>query len=197
MTSEQLQKINTELPTVNINGKEYVMVKDRVAAFRKICPNGSIETEIISNEDGAIIMKATVKDGDTILSTGTAWEKESNGYINKTSYVENCETSAIGRALGFAGFGIDESMASAEEVANAIKNQNKPEEPKKEEEPKISASMVESIKKACKAKGVSSQSICNNYKVDSLEEITLKKWSKSNGKQSLQEWVYEAIGKAD
>lgn len=90
MTSEDLNKINSELPTVNIKGKEYVMVKDRVAAFRKICPNGSIVTEIISNGDGAIIMKATVKDGDVILSTGTAWEKESSSYINKTSYIENC-----------------------------------------------------------------------------------------------------------
>lgn len=197
ITREQLKEVNSKLPTTDIKGKGYIMVKDRVNAFREVCPNGTIESEIIFHKDGEIVMKATVKDGDTVIATGTAWEKETNSFINRTSYVENCETSAIGRALGFAGFGIDESMASAEEVANAIKNQNKPEEPKKEEEPKISASMVESIKKACKAKGVSSQSICNNYKVDSLEEITLKKWSKSNGKQSLQEWVYEAIGKAD
>jgi hypothetical protein len=57
------------------------------------------------------------------LATGYAQEKESSSFINKTSYIENCETSAVGRALGFCGFGIDVSVASYEEVANAINNQ--------------------------------------------------------------------------
>ena len=58
---------------------------------------------------------------DTVV---TAYEKENSTFINKTSYIENCETSALGRALGIAGFGIDTSVASAEEVQNAINNQN-------------------------------------------------------------------------
>ena len=52
--------------------------------------------------------------------------KENSSFINKTSYIENCETSAVGRALGMAGIGIDTAVASAEEVQNAINNQNKP-----------------------------------------------------------------------
>ena len=65
-------------------------------------------------------MKATCADENgSILGTGTAYEKEGSSFINKTSYIENCETSAVGRALGFAGFGIDTSIASAEEVMNA------------------------------------------------------------------------------
>lgn len=58
-----------------------------------------------------------------ILGTGTAYEKENSSFINKTSYIENCETSAVGRALGMAGFGIDTSVASAEEVENAMQQQ--------------------------------------------------------------------------
>ena len=52
-----------------------------------------------------------------------AEEKETSSYINKTSYIENCETSAVGRALGFIGLGSENSIASLEEVANAINNQ--------------------------------------------------------------------------
>jgi uncharacterized protein (DUF3820 family) len=87
-------------------------------------PNGIIETEMLSNENGVCIFRAKVY-GDTLLATGTAYEKEDSTFINKTSYIENCETSAVGRALGMAGFGIDTSVASAEEVQNAIANQNK------------------------------------------------------------------------
>ena len=53
-----------------------------------------------------------------------AYEKEGSTFINKTSYIENCETSAVGRALGFLGIGIDGSVASADEVKTAILNQS-------------------------------------------------------------------------
>ena len=189
MTATELKKINERLPKVNIKGKEYVMVKDRVTAFREICPEGSIETEVLSHTDGAIIMKATVRDGDVILSTGTAWEKESNGYINKTSYVENCETSAIGRALGFAGIGIDDSMASAEEVANAILNQNSPE--------KITAKDVEAIKNACKKRNIQEKTLLHKYQVKSLNDITVEDFTKY-GEKSLKAWVEsENTGETD
>jgi hypothetical protein len=70
-------------------------------------------------------MHATVASDGVILGEGTAYEKERSSFINKTSYIENCETSAVGRALGFAGFGIDTSIASLEEVMNAQKQQSK------------------------------------------------------------------------
>ena len=88
-----------------------------------VYPTGTIETEMVSNENGVAIFRADVYDGDRLLATGTAYEKENSSFINKTSYIENCETSAVGRALGMAGFGIDVSVASAEEVQNAINNQ--------------------------------------------------------------------------
>lgn len=115
---------NETIKTTDIKGKEYAEVNQRIKAYRMVYPDGSITTEIISIENGIVIMKAYVTDNDNnIIATGTAYEKEDSSYINKTSYIENCETSAIGRALGIAGFGIDVSVASAEEVQNAINNQ--------------------------------------------------------------------------
>ena len=129
MTFEELQKANKTIVTVDVNGKQYAEVNQRIKAFRQLYPCGSIETEILSCENGVVMMRSTVRDDEgKILGTGTAYEKESSSYINKTSYVENCETSAVGRALGMCGIGIDTSAASAEEVANAIKNQGAEDE---------------------------------------------------------------------
>lgn len=124
LTKENLQAANELIKTVSIKGKEYAQVPERVRAFRTICPGGQITTEIISLENGVVTMKATIIDeSGRIISTGLAQEKETSSFINKTSFIENCETSAVGRALGFAGIGIDGSMASAEELVNAITNQ--------------------------------------------------------------------------
>lgn len=124
---EQLQKANNTIRTTNVQGKDYAEVNQRIKAFRSLCPGGAIMTDMISCENGVCIFKATVLDEDMkVLGTGTAYEKEGSSFINKTSYIENCETSAVGRALGMCGFGIDTSIASAEEVANAIQNQHNP-----------------------------------------------------------------------
>lgn len=120
-----------KLKTVKIRDKEYVEVNERLKAFRSLpeYKGYSLESDIISLENGVITIKATIKDADgRIIATGLAQEKESSSFINKTSFVENCETSAWGRALGNLGIGIDTSVASAEEVENAINNQN-PKEP--------------------------------------------------------------------
>lgn len=127
---EQIQKANAQIRTTNIKGKEYAEVNQRIKAFRMCYPEGFIRTQLLSVEDGVCIMRAEVGDGENILGTGTAYEKETSSYINKTSYIENCETSAVGRALGMAGFGIDTSVASYEEVSNAIAQQEAQKQPK-------------------------------------------------------------------
>ena len=128
ITFEQIKQANEQIKTTDIKGKDYAEVNQRIKAFRMCFPNGSISTEIISLADGIVTMRATVcNEEGQILGTGTAQEKETSSFINKTSYIENCETSAVGRALGMCGFGIDTSVASAEEVQNAIHNQNKVE----------------------------------------------------------------------
>lgn len=128
MEFSQLQRVNKELKTLDVKGKDYVEVNERVKAFRMLYPEGTIVTEIKQIENGSVIIQATIYadyENDKLLATGIAQEKEGSTYINKTSYIENCETSAVGRALGFLGIGIDTSIASAEEVQNAIVNQNK------------------------------------------------------------------------
>ena len=129
-TYEEIKKANATIKMTDVGrGKEYAEVPQRVKAFRMLYPNGSLTSEIISLENGVVIMKATVCDEDgRILGTGHAYEKEGNGFINKTSYIENCETSAWGRALAACGIiGGNEdaagSIASMEEVMNAKKQQ--------------------------------------------------------------------------
>lgn len=129
ITYADIQRVNAEITTTPIKGKNYAEVNQRITAFRKLYPTGFIKTQIIRlDEDfktGVCVIRAEVGYGDTILATGIAYEKADSSYINKTSYIENCETSAVGRALGNAGFGIDTSVASFEEVQNAINNQGK------------------------------------------------------------------------
>ena len=138
ITFEEIRKVNEEIRTMTISRKdkygrvsekEYAEVNQRVKAFRMLYPEGAITTDIIEMSNGIVTIKATIMDSQgNILATGTAQEKEDSSYINNTSYIENCETSAVGRALGFCGLGIDCSIASAEEVANAMAQQdaNKP-----------------------------------------------------------------------
>lgn len=131
-TFEDIVAANKLISTIDVKGKDYAEVNQRVKAFRSVHPDGSIVTEILSLADGVCTMKATVMDKEgNILGTGHAQEKEGSTFINKTSFIENCESSAWGRALGACGFGIDTSIASAEEVLNAMANQDEPAKPKK------------------------------------------------------------------
>lgn len=113
--------------TVNIHGKEYKTVAERVNEFReKHEQNYSIETEIISAAD-IVQMKATIRDMEgRAIATGYAEEVRGATNINKTSALENCETSAVGRALASFGFSGSE-YASANEVMDAIVQQKEQE----------------------------------------------------------------------
>lgn len=130
ITYEDLQKANALIKTTDVKGKEYAEVPQRVKAFRSLYPQGTISTEIVKIENGMCVIHAVAAVDGVILGEGTAYEMEGSSFINKTSYIENCETSAVGRALGFAGFGIDTSIASAEEVMNAQHQQAMSEEKK-------------------------------------------------------------------
>lgn len=147
ITFEDIKKANDTIATTDIKGKDYAEVNQRIKAFRMVYPEGTINTEIISLENGVCTMKATAMNEGKILGTGFAQEKEGSTFINKTSYIENCETSAVGRALGMCGFGIDTSVCSAEELQNALNNQNKPETKNK---PKIEYATEEQIAKLTK-----------------------------------------------
>ena len=113
---------------IQIHGKDYVMVKDRIIHFNEHYPNGSIRTELIEMTDRFIVKSTVIPDVDKPerYFTGHAEEVIGSSQINKTSALENCETSAIGRALGCMGIGVEDSFASANEVQNAIHQQQNP-----------------------------------------------------------------------
>jgi len=74
----------------------------------------------------SIIIKCVIRNKDgNVVSSGYAQEEKATGFVNETSFVENCETSAVGRALGFLGIGIKDSIASADELVVAISKQKK------------------------------------------------------------------------
>ena len=138
MNYEQILKANESIKTTDIKGKDYAEVNQRIKAFRMVEPDGAIIPEIVKLENGTCVMKATVLDGNgKVLGIGHAYEKEDSSFINKTSYIENCETSAVGRALGMCGFGIDTSIASYEETVNAIENQKPKNKPTSHENKKV------------------------------------------------------------
>ena len=123
MNYEELTMVNDELKTVDIGKKPYVQVNDRVQGFRKLFPMGDIRTELVeykSNE--SCVFRCHVYDDDgNHLASGTAQETiEKNKNINRTSMLENCETSAVGRALGFLGIGSKDAIASADEMKDAV-----------------------------------------------------------------------------
>ena len=170
MEFKDIAKANESIRTTAIQGKEYAEVNQRIKAFRMCYPEGFILTEIDSLKDGVCIMTARVGfyDGPqtVILGEGHAYEKEGSSFINKTSFIENCETSAVGRALGMAGFGIDTSVASAEEVQNAILNQDK----------RIGPNEVGALSMLINETNTDSVKVCEAYRVNALSELTEKQW---------------------
>ena len=146
MNYQDIAKANAEIKPLNLKGKDYSMVSDRVTAFRKLFPEGFITTDILSHDAGVVLMKATAgyynANGErVVLGTGFAQEEKGKGMVNGTSYIENCETSAVGRALGFIGIGdCGGGICSAEELVNAItaqgQNQKQRQEQPKPEQPK-------------------------------------------------------------
>lgn len=131
-TKEQLDKVNAALPRTNIRGKEYIDVSKRIQAFRELYPDGLIKTELYASDAKSCTFRAEVfervktDDGFQFTTLANAFAKEVNNGrgVNATSMLENCETSAIGRALGFAGIGSVEAIASADEVAHAQAQQS-------------------------------------------------------------------------
>lgn len=123
MNYEELTMVNNELKTVDIGKKKYVQVNDRVQGFRKLYPEGKILTIMVDYKPNEYcIFKCEVfSDDEMVLSTGYAQETiDKNKNINKTSMLENCETSAVGRALGFLGIGSKDAIASADEMKDAV-----------------------------------------------------------------------------
>ena len=124
MTYEDIARVNSEMNTIDLHGKDYAMVAERVTAFRKLYPEGFLKAQIVTITEKNVLIKTCAgyyrEDGsEVILSTGYAQETFGKG-VNATNPIENCETSSYGRCLGFLGIGSKGDIASAEEMVNAI-----------------------------------------------------------------------------
>lgn len=169
MNYKELLEVNKTIKTMDIKGKQYAQVPERIRAFRMLYPEGFIKTELVSLEDGVCVMKGIAgfyaEDGsERILGEAYAYEKEDTSYINKTSYIENCCTSVAGRALGKIGIGSETSVASYEEVSNAIAQQ--------EASKNISELHLRSLIGLLADEGITADYICAGYKVKELAELT-------------------------
>ena len=121
------KEVNDRLTRTNIKGRQYIDVAQRIQGFWELYPQGRIVTEMIADDGKRCVFKAEAYDmaegGAGLLATGHAYEVNSGRGVNATSYIENCETSAVGRALGMLGIGSTDSIASADEVMNAQQRQ--------------------------------------------------------------------------
>ena len=161
-----------QFKTTNIKGKAYVEVNERIKYFRESGNyNGwSLSSEVVHLDENSCVIRAEVRDENWVLrATGFAQEDKSSSFINKTSYVENCETSAWGRALANLGIGIDTSIASSNEVSMAIAKQNTPAPQKSVETPSqktmtddVKSKMIEAVKNG---KREAVENALGNYKV--------------------------------
>ncbi len=184
MKFEDLKSVNEAMSRTPLdNGKMYAEVPQRVQAFRKLFPNGGIETCLVSDQDGIATIKAIITDENgRILATGHAFEDRKSSMINNTSYLENAETSAVGRALGFLGIGSESSIASAEEVKNAIAQQNQsapdttpasaPTPAQKSQNTPASEKQIAYLSDLLDKKGVSKKKVAAQNNVKELSELT-------------------------
>jgi len=115
------------MKTINIKGKNYITVNERLKHFRTepTFDGWQINEQLVHIDEKEGIFKVTICDTKGVeMASAHSQEYRDSSYINKTSFVENGFTSALGRALGYLGIGIDTSIASANEVQNAVKNQD-------------------------------------------------------------------------
>ena len=115
------------MKSVNIKGKEYITVNERLIYFRSkpTYKGWKIIEELVSLDEKEGVFKVTIFNSENHqVVNAHAQEYRDSSYINKTSFVENGFTSALGRALGYLGIGIDTAIASADEVETAVNNQS-------------------------------------------------------------------------
>ena len=167
------------MKTVKVQGgKDYAMVVERVKEFNSRFPNGSILTEPVSDVDGRLIFKASIIVDGQIVGTGHSLEKEGSSQINKSSHYENCETSAVGRALAFGcGFMPDGSLASDEEIAQA----------------RLQQSQVDEHLKTMRVAVDYVSGAIGNAINDDNEESILECLADMHGNQALRAAVYETL----
>lgn len=175
---------------VNIHGKEYQTVALRVKNFRGLCPNHTLQTEIVSRDEDCVVMKASILNEEgRVIATGHSEEYRGSSTINKTSALENSETSAIGRALAAFGMGGTE-FATADEVARAITGQKgqatsvagRVWETMTEEERKFLQGLADQVRESIqKDGGLVAMKFLEEQNLDADEKVAI--WSRFDSKE--------------
>ena len=158
------------MKSINIKGKNYFPVNERLKSFRAEKQGYALITEILSIDEHQCTMIARVVDPNGfIVATGHAHEEKDDktSMVNKTSYVENCETSAWGRALSACGIAGD-AVASYEEVANAKLGQEQ-----------ITKEEADSLVKYAKSLNVPTQDISSYFNVKDIKDLTKVDYAKA------------------
>jgi len=121
-----------KMKTVKVQGgAQYTSVAERVKKLRVEYPDHDLHGEIVNlemnnGECAEVVIRYVVSTGSPgqpgyrVHASGIAHERRSAKGVNSTSHIENCDTSAMGRALGCFGIGVDESFGSADEYLRAI-----------------------------------------------------------------------------
>lgn len=111
----------SNMKTINIRGKEYITVNERLKAFRNEFKDYALIGRIIEQTSSSVIFEAQIIDNKGIVrANGFARETTEKGGVNKFAMLENAETSAWGRALGNFGIGIDNAVCTAEELESKL-----------------------------------------------------------------------------
>ena len=147
------------IPTIEIRGKQYTEVKDRVMSFRmqEQYKGWRLVTIPVEINDKTAHFRAEIFDSmDRLISTGTSFEKAGAG-VNRDSHIENAETSAVGRALGFLGIGIVGGIATADEIKEKVG---------------ISEDKVKQIDELIKMKGSDKVALLAHFQVAKLSDLS-------------------------
>ena len=184
ITYEDIERVNKDIKTVSIQGHQYALVSSRVQAFRRLYPQGTIivtiedrEPIVTFDDNGKVLKRQRVVRSEakvyadmtdlehSLLANDYAEEIEGSSNINRGSFVENCTTSAKGRALANIGIGSESDIASAEEVINA------------QGYDRISKERAKDLEDAIKLKGKDVKYICKYHGVKSIEEMTIQQYA--------------------
>ena len=155
------------MKSINIKGKDYITVNERLKFFRNQdeFTNWGITEQVVSLDDKEGIFKVVITDGGgNEVVSAHAQEYRDSSYINKTSFLENGFTSALGRALGYLGIGIDASIASADEVSNAVNNP-------KDDKPWLTEQQLKATLKGSKDQA---EAVIKNFKMKNEFRETIK-----------------------
>lgn len=160
-----------KLKTVDIKGKPYVTVNERLKYFRETHAHTfGLVSEIVSMDESSVAVKASIVDmSGMVVATGHASEDRNASMINKTSYLENAETSAWGRCLANFGIGIDANVASADELVNALDRQEALTK-------KVDKNKIAALRMKCDEKGSDIDQVLTYLELKSIEDMTVDQW---------------------